>query len=442
MFLGIRVIRGSRSACHHPPMQLLFPISILVTVLALVGSLATMLVLRFRGRSIPPWLVRCAVAALGLQSGLTAILFVRQPTIFGALAVQLGVAIWFLWRAAGKTSTGMLLLLTALPGALWWGFFLVQDAIDPADLYLPNLWLWFAPSAVLLVVGGFLVRLGDLHVEGPVFPQAASLRRDPMPLANALARESSIGPLPLASLVSDGMAFLVAIAVVSLLGSRLPWPIVLIAAAGAYTLISSELYYYALSPRLRRAWEGMAVLGNPGMKRWRAETGTSVPTSPAAMRNWLRATPDRPEIRWARAEIQALLGELEAARTSAEGMLLRSDADRFEQRTLLSWIGWLDGEDEDFDALTADAELVGGPGSAERLEARARVSQARARDIAARGGDWKRPLEELRQLRGQEPSALLRADLRRARYRVVPLVALAVSGISLLLVNLPAQLTR
>jgi hypothetical protein len=262
-----------------------------------------------------------------------------------------------------------------------------------------------------------------------------------MPIANALARESSIGPLPLASLVSDGLAFLAAIAVVSLLSGRLPWPIVLIGAATAYTLISAELYYYALSPRIRRAWEGMAILGSPGMKRFKAENGTPIPTSPAGMRAWLRDSTDRPEIRWARAEAQASLGELEAARASAEGMLLRGDADRFEQRVLLSWIRWLDGEDEDFDALAVEAESVGTPGSAERLEAQARVSVALARDLASRGDDWKRPLEELRRQRGQEPSALLRADLRRTRYRVVPLVALAVSGVAMLLSSLPAQLS-
>ena len=403
---------------------------------AFVVSLAAMLVLRYRGRRVPAWLARLTVVAMGLQSGLLAIIFIRQPILLGMLALQLAVEAGFIWRAGWRKATALLLLAAGLPGALWWGFFLAQDALDPADLYLPDLWLWWAPSAAVALVGAGMLRMSDRAVQKPIFPQPVTLQRDPLALATAMSREASIGPFPVAGVIADGVALVVIGVGIALWGGLVAWPLAWLGAAAVYTVIGTELFYFVLSPRLRRAWEGFAAIGNPEMKRWRAVTGTQVPNSLPAMRKWLRDNPDRPESRWARAELQATLGDLAEARESALAMPLSADADRYEQRALLAWFGWLDGGELDFDSLQAEAESIGEPESRERLDARGRVLLARARDQAVRGGDWIGSLEELRALHGEDAAPLLREDLRRARYRAEAPVALVVAGAIMLLSGL------
>jgi hypothetical protein len=279
------------------------------------------------------------------------------------------------------------------------------------------------------VAGAVLLPLGDRNVSRPVFPQAPSLKRDPMPVATALARELSIGPIPVPMLVADGLATVAAAIGIFALRDVFPWPALWLGAAAIYTVIAVELFYYAIPARIRRAWEGIALIGNPEMKRWRAATGRAVPTSPAAMHAFLRDVPDAPELRFARAELLATLGELDDARRVADEMPVPTESDRFEQRATLAWIDWLDGDESDVDRLAAEAELVGDAASDERFTARARVAMARARDIATRGGDWKAPLQELQAQRPAQGAAALRSDMRRARYRAEPLVALIFTGL-------------
>jgi hypothetical protein len=429
-------LRALRRACNHQRMQIVLLTSLVGSALLFIVAGVAMLVLRFRGQPIPTWLIRLAVAVLALQSGSGGIFFIRTPVMLVSIVAQTAVIAWFLWRGGRRTTTGVLLIGTGLLGALWWGYYLLEDLIDPLSLYETVLWLWWAPSVLLVIAGAAMLPLGDRKVEKPIFPVAPSLKRDPMPIATAIARESSIGPLPLPTLVADGAALIAAAVVITLLWEQMPWPVTWLASAAAYTVIGVELFYYAIGRRLRGAWEGMAIIGSPEMKRWHQMTGTQVPTTPDKMRAWLRDVPDQPEIRWARADLQATLGELDAARESANGMLVETDADRFEQRTTLAWIDWLGGADEDLDALAAEAETVGDPSSEERADARARVALARARHLAVDGGDWKRPLQELSDSRGKVGSALLQQDLRRARYRVEPIVALFLTGVVILLSKL------
>jgi hypothetical protein len=411
---------------------LLWPALFLSGALLLVAVVA-MLVLRFRGRTLPTWLIRATVLLFALQAGVGGIIFIRTPLMLISLAFQAAIVVWLLWRAGRRATTGILLIGTGMIGAGWWGYFLLRDLLDPFDLYEAVLWLWWAPSAILVVAGAILLPLGDRAVGKPMFPQAPSLKRDPMPIGSAIQRESAIGPLPVPTIVADGSAIIASTVIIALLGDRLPWPVVWLAATAVYTVIGAELFYYAIPPRLRRAWEGMAVVGNPEMKRWQRETGSPVPVSLAKMHAWLRDTPDRPEIRWARAELQAIVGDLDGARESANGMPIATDADRNEQRALLAWIDWLGGGDEQLDALAAEAETVGTQDSEERAEARARVALARARHLAVEGGDWKAPLEELRASRGTLGATMLRNDIRRGRYKVEPIVGLFLTGGILLL---------
>ena len=62
------------------------------------------------------------------------------------------------------------------------------------------------------------------------------------------------------------------------------------------------------------------VAGGPELRRWRAMTGSSVPTTYAAMRRWLRDNPDRPATRWARAEMLAITGDYAQARNVVDEM--------------------------------------------------------------------------------------------------------------------------
>lgn len=399
-----------------------------LSIVALVGALAAMLVLRFRGRSVPTWLVRVAIVVLGLQSGLATIVFIRQPIMLASVGLQTAVVGWFLWRAGRRATTGILLLATGLPGTLWWGFFLVQDIFQESVSYQAVLWAWWAPSVVLVLAGGLLLLQGDHPLQRPIFPHAPSLARDPMAIGNAISRELSIGPLPLPTVIADGLALMVAAVGIGLWGHLVPWPVAWIVAVAAYTLIATELFYFAIARRLRRAWEGMALVGSPQMIRWRTVSGTPVPLTVASMRSWLRDQPDRPETRWARAELQGTLGDLEAARGTTAAMPTETDADRFEQRSLLAWLNWLDGEDQDLDALSTEAEAVGEPDSPERADARGRVALARARDLLVRGGDWKAPLEAFQREHGQGSPSVLQRDLRRARFRSELLFALFLTG--------------
>jgi hypothetical protein len=408
-----------------------FQVGLLLIVAAsgpvlLIAGVA-LLVLRFRRGRAPTWLGVLCVVVFGLQSGALAILFIREPMLLASDALAVAVFAWLLVRANRWRTTGVLLIACGLFGVLWWGYFVVQDLVDPADLYQPELWLWWAPSALLILAGAVLATRRDRATEKTIFPIAPTLHRDPMALGTAIVREVSIGSLPIPSLVADGVAVVVVIVGVLWVGHLVPWPVTWIVAAIVYAVIGTELFYFAIPRRLRRAWEGIALVGSPGMKRWRRESGTRVPTSKRAMEAWLHDTPDRPGLRWARAEAQATLGDLDAARASALAMPIDRDSDRFEQRALLFWIEWLGGDDGDLEALATEAETVGLLDSPDRTEARGRVATARARQLTISGGDWKQPLEQLASEHG-EAATLLRDDLRRTRYRIELIMGPLVAG--------------
>ena len=82
--------------------------------------------------------------------------------------------------------------------------------------------------------------------------------------------------------------------VISLLIDRVAWPITWVTATAVFTVIGTELFFYAIPRRLRRAWAGMAIVGNPDMERWLGETGTPVPVTPANMRTQLGRRPGAP----------------------------------------------------------------------------------------------------------------------------------------------------
>jgi hypothetical protein len=217
-----------------------------------------------------------------------------------------------------------------------------------------------------------------------------------------------------------------------LVRAGLPWPLGLVVGTVVFAVVGVELNYLAIPRRVRSAWQGFAVVGNPGQKRWLAVVGTPVPNTLPKIRRWLERTPERPEIRWARAEGLLLVGDLAESRVVVERMPIEKPSDRFEQQALFAYLDWIEGGDPDFDALRDEAERIGEPGSAERMQARGRAVLAVARDLAASGGDWMAPLIALRDEAGPAATALLREDLRRVAYPWYLPYGLVVSGVTLL----------
>ena len=391
------------------------------SILAMLGAAAVLIyagVLRYRGRTIPPAIVRLGA---GFEGAACAIGFLFLPDL-RFVAVFLGVPAYLVYRLlrrGQRVAAGTLLMALGSLGAVWWGFFLLQDALDPLISYDSVLWLWWAPEVVLLVLGAFLIAQGDREVAPTtLFPTSATQVREPAAIGSAMVRAMSIGPFPIQTVVGIGaglpvVGFLLPLAV----RAGVPWPIGLMAFAVIDAVIAVELGYLAIPRRVRLAWQGHALVGSPQMKRWLAITGTPVPATVPAMRRWLERNPERPETRWARAEALIILGNLAEARAVIERMPVTDDWDRFEQHSLLVYLDWVEGANPDYAALQTEAETVGEAESAERSLARGEAVIATARDLAASGGDWMAPLIAYRDAAGPLADRVLRNDLRRIGYR-------------------------
>lgn len=394
----------------------------LATVLLLLGAIGLgvyMVVLRYRGRPVPAGVVRLAAGLLGTGQGVAFIWFIEEPATLVPLIVFTALPAYWLLRSGKRVAAGLLIATLGLAGGLWWGFFVVQDLLDPLDLYEPVLWLWWAPEVALIVVGTLVASRGD-HKVPPVdlIKRTPAHVRDPIALASAFSRELAVGPIPIQALVAFAVASpLVVLGIPYAIQAGLPWPVVLVLGSVVYAVVSVELWILSIPRRVRRAWEGYALVSNPETKRWTETTKAPIPRSLAAMRRWLTRTPDRPETRWVRSQLLVAVGDLAQARAVAQAMPINSDRDRFEQRTLLEHIAWVEGGETDLEGLRQQAETVGEPGSIERLTARGEVALAVARDLAVSGGDWKAPLVALRDEAGAELAGrFYREDARRHLY--------------------------
>jgi hypothetical protein len=198
------------------------------TVLAILGAAAVLIyaaVLRYRGRDISPPLVRLGA---GFEGAACAFGFLFMPDLrFIALFLAIPVyLVYRLLRRGQRIAAGALLMALGSLGAVWWGYYLVQDAFDPFISYDPALWLWWAPEVALLVVGAFLIARGDREVAPPtLFATSASQVREPAAVGSAIMRAMSIGPFPIQVIIGLGAGVPV-IAFLAVGGSgRLPWPI-------------------------------------------------------------------------------------------------------------------------------------------------------------------------------------------------------------------------
>jgi hypothetical protein len=406
-----------------------------VALLAMLGTVGVLVyagVQRYRGRAVSRATVRLAAGLEGAASAI-GFLFLADPVYAALILAVPAFAAYWLLRRGHRVATGILLIVLGLPGAAWWGSFLVQDWMDPISLYEMVLWLWWAPEVMLIVVGVLLVVRGDRGVEAQrLLVNAATHVRDPAVIGSSILRATAIGPIPVQTLIGIGTALVITgFALPVAVRAGLPWPVGLVVGTVVFAVVGVELNYLAIPRRVRSAWQGFAVVGNPGTKRWLAVVGTPVPNSLPKIRQWLERTPERPDIRWALAEGLLLIGDLAESRAVMERMPIDTPSDRFEQRSLFAYLDWIEGGNPDFDALRDEAKTIGEPGSEERMAARGRAVLAVARDLAASGGDWMAPLIALGGEAGPAAAGLLREDLRRVAYPWYLRYGLIVSSVAL-----------
>ena len=416
-------------------MPLVIRLVALGTILAILGTAGVLIyaeVLRYRGREISPAVVRlgaglegaaCAIGFLFIADLRFLVLFLLVPAFF----------LYRLVRRGQRVAAGILLMALGSLGAAWWGYYLLQDALDPFISYESVLWLWWAPEVVLLVVGAFLIAQGDRNVApSTLFATSASQVREPAAIGSAIMRAMSIGPFPIQLIIGFGAgAPLIFFVLPLVVEAGLPWLVGLVAFGVADAVIAVELGYLVIPPRLKRAWQAHALVAKPQTERWTAATGTAVPATLPAIRRWLQQHPERAETRWARAEALIIAGDLAEARGVIERMPADTDFERFYQHAMRVYLDWVEGADPDYEALRSHAETVGEPGSAERLEARGEAMIAVARDLAASGGDWMAPMIAYRNQAGPAADRVLRDDLRRVWYRAYLPVGLFMATIVL-----------
>jgi hypothetical protein len=423
-------------AGHHPPvppeLETYLLVAALVAPIGVLIGMGTAAFLRMSGRRIPLWLVHVTAGLVGLSQSFALVAYATSPTWLLPTAVLAALGGWALLSRGRRIAFGIMLVATGLPAVVWWAVFLFRE-MSSAFGGDPVWWLWATPSLVVAIIGGGFVLSGDRAAPPPrLFPQPAGMPRDPMPIANALQRAHTVGPIPVPTLLVEAPALIVlTIAVPFAIRWGAPWPIVMLAAPLTYAWVVTELWYPALG-RMRPLWEGMAVVGNPEIRRFREATGGPVPSSKRAMNAWLDHNPERPEIRGQRAELLATLGRLDEARGVASRMETGTDRARFEQHSMQAWIDWLAGGPLDVSALRDGAERVGAEASEDRTQARAMVAVLETRDLLAQGKAWTGPLTAVRQSYGAGAAKLLREDTYWPRFWRFFLLAMVVTGLLVL----------
>jgi hypothetical protein len=251
-----------------------------------------------------------------------------------------------------------------------------------------------------------------------------------MALGNQLQRAISFGPYPLPSVVAELLAFAATLAGVTVaMALDLPWPVVLLGGALLFMLVATELWYMAFPHKARRAWGGFSYVGHIELERFREATGKGVPNTEQRMRAWLASNEERPETRAVHAELLAVTGRIDEARAMAGRIETTTPAEDFDRQALLEYIDWIDGADPDPDASFRAADMIGSPGSRERLFARGLAAIGLARMRAASGGDWMGPLTDFQREIGEQGWAWFREDTHRQRMTVTFLVGLFVAGL-------------
>lgn len=411
----------------------MFPLLLLGSMLSIivaVGMLLYAAVRRRGGKPIPTWATYGGLFAFGAGFSVIPIGWAYDPIyMLGWVAIPL-------LMAAGLTvtrryrMTGAMLLGLALPSVLWWGWFIVADVVDAAIGYDLIVIGWFSQSLFVAALGVIGVVLGNrVPNEPPPSPDGPPEARV-MVITGALQREVALGPINYPEVIATGASLLAFIAITTA-ADRLALPplLGLVAAVLSAAAVGAEVWYWALSRRLRGAMDGFSILGAWETERWKRTVSPSVPSTAAAAREWLQRNPETPQNRWARVELLAWTGQVDEAAAVVERMTADSDLDRFDRVVQSAFLDWVLHGNTSLAELR-DAAAVYGEGGAEELRiARAHVAYAEAQRAEASGGDWTEPLIALRNL--VEPRhRVWRRDIRWPRFRVYLLV-LSVLGLAL-----------
>ncbi|HEX5578182.1 MAG TPA: hypothetical protein VFY43_00785 [Candidatus Limnocylindria bacterium] len=410
-------------------------VSVLAAPFALLGILAFALLRRYRRRRIPNWAKWSGALLTGFCLS-PAFILLPEPIWLILLLLPLAWIAFLLGRSGRFRLAGLMVLGLTVPGAFWLGALVYAKVplMTGFSGYEPYFRFVLATAGTLVGIG--MVLMGD-HAAPARLTRPPDTPRDPMTLANAMAAGIAVGPFNLPSLVAEGVAFVVtAIAVTAATTAGLPWPVVVLGAGLLYMVISTELWYLAFPADARAAWAGFAYIGHIEQERWRATTGTEPPYNDKLFRQWLATNTERPETRWAHAEMLAVVGRLEEARAMAERIEAETPAEAFDRDAMLTYIDWIDGQEIDFDERLRAAEAIGAPGSPERLFARGSAAISLARERAATHGDWMTPLGDFDRQTGHLGWAYLRQDTRRKRMTATFLLGLLVG----LLFTVPAML--
>src|SRR4029078_7561417 len=128
-------------------------------------------------------------------------LFLSEPLFALLILFVPAYATYWLLQRVHRIGTGILVAVLGLPGAVWWGYYLAQDAVDPSVSYDAVLWLWWLPEVALIVAGAFLIARGDRGAPGAhLFINAPTHVRDPAVIGSSILRATTIGPIPIQTL--------------------------------------------------------------------------------------------------------------------------------------------------------------------------------------------------------------------------------------------------
>jgi hypothetical protein len=154
---------------------------------------------------------------------------------------------------------------------------------------------------------------------------------------------------------------------------------------------------------IRRAFEAYSWLGHAEVQRFKARTGSPVPTRVDAITAWLATNPPTPALLLPRIEMLAFLGRHDEARAALDQATATNDEEAFELASLHQYVDWLELGSTDLTALKAASASLPAGSAAER-SSRVTLAVAEAR-MRVMGGDagWTAPIEEVRPDLGRAP---------------------------------------
>ena len=378
---------------------------------------------------------------IGLASGLSVgLLFVENASLGVEAGLFLVIAVfvtgWLWWRGRSEQA-GIFAIGAALPWSVAWAIVLGrvlaveagQAGFDATAALLPLL-----AGLTGLAIGVGLVRLGDVRIRSGVQqPRHAARPRRVGLVAEALTTPEMVGSLPVSEFASllGVFAAVVAIGVLNLPGYTEP-----LAQVAGGTLAGVELRLLVRPRRVRRAYEAFSWLGEWELERLRQLTGKGVPTNKGQAERWLADLPERPDTRWIRVEVLALLERVEEARAVAETMPVDTPYARFERAYAIDLADWMGGRHGDPESLQTAVTSLDGADAETLLRADAAMAVRETRLLVAEGGPENAlgPLVGLRERLGSRADGQLRRALWR---RTLPVSAVTAVIVTALMSPLP-----